>query len=97
MAHYIAMVHKENESCYGVSFPDLVGHVTGADSLDDAVERARSLLSFVAEGWESVDGPFPAPRSIDELRRDPEFRDDAADAILIAVPLERAAFRPAAE
>lgn len=97
MAHYIAMVHKDSESCYGVSFPDFVGQITAADSLDAAVDRARSLLSFIAQGWEAEDGPFPQPRSIDELRRDPDFLDDASDAILIAVPLERQIFRPAAE
>lgn len=97
MTHYIAMVHKEQDSCFGVSFPDLVGHITAAETLDRAVERARALLAFVASGWETEDGPFPAPRSIDELRRDPEFLEDSAGAILIAVPLETSAFRPAAE
>lgn len=97
MAHYIAMVHKERESCYGVSFPDFAGQITAADSLDAAVDRARSLLSFIAEGWEVEDGPFPQPRSIDALRQDPEFVKDAADAILIAVPLAHHVFRPAAE
>jgi predicted RNase H-like HicB family nuclease len=97
MAHYIAMVHKDEGTCYGVSFPDLRGHITAADSLDEAIEQARSLLSFVADIWEAEDGPFPQPRSIDELRRDPEFLDDSSDAILIAVPLETKAFRPAAE
>lgn len=97
MTHYIAMVHKESNSAYGISFPDLVGHVTAADTLDHAVERARSLLAFVAEGWEKSDGPFPKPRSIDELRNDRDFLEDATDAILIAVPLEPLSFRPAAE
>jgi hypothetical protein len=61
------------------------------------MERARSLLSFIAEGWEADDGPFPQPRTIDELRRDADFLEDSADAILIAVPLKRQSFRPAAE
>lgn len=97
MTHYIAMVHKEAETSYGVSFPDLGGHVTAADTLDRAVERARELLAFIAANWEAEDGPFPAPRTIDELRKDPEFIEDARDAILIAVPLEKLSFRPAAE
>ncbi|MCA3595034.1 MAG: type II toxin-antitoxin system HicB family antitoxin [Methylobacterium sp.] len=97
MAHYIAMVHKENDSCYGVSFAEFPGQITAADSLDEAVERASSLLSFIADGWETGDGPFPEPRTIDELRKDPEFLEDSAEAILIAVPLPRQHFRPAAE
>ena len=97
MAHYIAMVHKDSESCYGVSFAEFPGQITAADSLDGAVERASSLLNFIAEGWEAGDGPFPEPRTIDELRNDPEFIEDSTDAILIAVPLTRQHFRPAAE
>ncbi|MCA3625586.1 MAG: type II toxin-antitoxin system HicB family antitoxin [Methylobacterium sp.] len=97
MAHYIAMVHKDSESSYGVSFAEFPGQITAAGSLDEAVERASSLLSFIADGWETGDGPFPEPRTIDELRKDPEFLEDSAEAILIAVPLPRQHFRPAAE
>ena len=25
MAHYIALIHKDADSCYGVSFPDVPG------------------------------------------------------------------------
>lgn len=97
MAHYIAMVHKDSDSCYGVSFADFPGQITAADSLDEAVEQAASLLNFIANGWEVADGPFPEPRTIDELRKDPVFVEDSAEAILIAVPLPRQHFRPAAE
>ncbi|MFM8750625.1 type II toxin-antitoxin system HicB family antitoxin [Rhabdaerophilum sp.] len=97
MAHYIAMVHKDSDSCYGVSFADFPGQITAADSLDEAVEQAASLLNFIANGWEVADSPFPEPRTIDELRKDPVFVEDSAEAILIAVPLPRQHFRPAAE
>ena len=97
MAHYIAMVHKDSDSCYGVSFADFPGQITAADSLDEAVEQAASHLNFMANGWEVADGPFPEPRTIDELRKDPVFVEDSAEAILIAVPLPRRHFRPAAE
>jgi hypothetical protein len=46
----------------------------------------------VAEDWSGLDGsPFPAARSIDELRHDPEFREQTADAIVAAVPFWSAA------
>jgi predicted RNase H-like HicB family nuclease len=97
MAPFIAMVHKDRDTSYGVSFPDFPGSITSAASLSEAMDRARELVSFIAETWEADDGPFPQPRTIDELRRDPEFIDDSSDAILIAVPLEQRSFRPAAE
>jgi antitoxin HicB len=53
------------------------------------MQQAVEVLVFAAEDWENADGikEIPKPRTIDELRADPEFRDDAADAVIAAVPL----------
>ena len=88
MTHYIALIHKEAESSYGVSFPDLPGVTTAADTIDEAIERASEVLAFAAEDWTKLTGTaFPTPRTIDDLRKDPAFRPDLADAIVAAVPL----------
>ena len=89
MPHYIALIHKEADSCYGVSFPDWPGVVTAGDTIDDALQQAIEVLAFAAEDWENADGvrEIPKPRIIDELRADPEFREDATDAVIAAVPL----------
>ena len=88
MPHYIALIHKDGDSCYGVSFPDWPGVVTAGDTIDEAMRLAAEVLTFAAEGYESRDGAqgIPKPRTIDELRADSEFRDDAADAVIAAVP-----------
>src|SRR5216684_115479 len=88
MPHYIALIHKDADSCYGVSFPDWPGVVTASDSIDEAMQQAAEVLTFAAEDWENRDGvkEIPKPRTIDELRADPVFRDDAADAVIAAVP-----------
>ena len=88
MPHYIALIHKDADSCYGVSFPDWPGVITTGDTIDEALQQAAEVLTFAAEGWEDSDGVkgIPKPRTIDELRADPEFRDDAADAVIAAVP-----------
>lgn len=85
MPHYIALIHKEADSSYGVSFPDIPGVITGGDTIDEAMSMAREVLEFAAEDWNG-DNRFPAPRTIDELRADPEFQADAADAVVAAVP-----------
>lgn len=87
MAHYIALIHKESDSCYGVSFPDVPGATTAGDTIDEALGKAAEVLVFAAEDWRSLTGQeFPAPRTIDELRADPTFRVDAEDAVVAAVP-----------
>ena len=93
MPFYIALIHKEADSSYGVSFPDVPGVVTAADTIDAAMQRAAEVLEFAAEDWiEQIGTVFPHPRTIDELRGDAEFQEDSADAVIAAVP-----FRPKAE
>ena len=88
MPHYIAVIHKDADSCYGVSFPDWPGVITAGDTIDEALQQAAEVLTFAAEDWEDSDGlkGIPKPRTIDELRADPEFRDEAVDAVIAAVP-----------
>jgi antitoxin HicB len=88
MPHYIALIHKDADSCYGVSFPDWPGVFTAGDTIDEAMQQAAAVLAFAAEDWENRDGSkgLPPPRTIDELRSDPEFEEDAAHALIAAVP-----------
>lgn len=89
MTHYIALIHKEAGSGYGVSFPDLPGVVTTADDLDAALAQATSALAFAAEDWSELTGTsFPKPRSLEALRADPDYAAAAADAVVAAVPFE---------
>jgi len=70
MPHYIALIHKDADSCYGVSFPDIPGVFTADDTIDEAIQQASEVLEFAAEDWENTDGSkgFPPPRTIDQLR-----------------------------
>ena len=96
MPHYIALIHKDPDSCYGVSFPDVPGVITAGDTLDEAIAQGAEVLAFAAEDWEEQTGaPFPPARSLDELRADPVFLDDSRDAVVAAIPLR--VVQPAAE
>jgi antitoxin HicB len=87
MPYYIALIHKEDDSSYGVSFPDWPGVITAGDTIDDAVQKASEVLQFAAEDWATHTGSrVPAPSTIDDLRKGAEFREMAKDAIVVAVP-----------
>jgi antitoxin HicB len=89
MPYYIALIHKDADSCYGVSFPDVPGVLTAADTIDEAMTKAAEVLEFAAADWSDLGGErFPPPRSIDELRRDPKFCQRALDAVVAAVPFQ---------
>ena len=88
MPHYIALIHKESDSSYGVSFPDVPGVIAAGDTIDEALQRAVEALEFAADDWREYAGrPFPPARTIDELRGSAAFREDSADAVVAAIPL----------
>ncbi len=87
MAHYTALIHKDRDSCYGVSFPDLPGVFTAGDTIDEAIRKAAEVIEFAAEDWSDLKGDdFPPPRTIDQLRADSTFQETAVDAVVAAVP-----------
>ena len=87
MAHYIALIHKDAGSGYGISFPDVPGVVTVSETLDGAIAEAAAALSFAAEDWEELTGSaFPAPSSLDTLRCDQDFVIGSKDAVVAAIP-----------
>ena len=78
---YIALIHK-SPTCFGVSFPDLPGIITAADTLDEALTQAAEVLAFAFEDWH---GALPAPRGLEELRLDAEFLEWSAGAAVAEV------------
>jgi len=87
MSHYIALIHKDVDCCFGVSFPDVPDVFASGDTIDEAIAEAAKVLEFAAQDWSSLSGDkIPAPRTIDELRGDPDFWERATDAVVAAVP-----------
>ena len=44
MAGYIALVHKDEGTSYGVSFPDVLGCISAGDTFEEAVANAAEAL-----------------------------------------------------
>jgi len=84
MRHYIALIHKENDSDYGVSFPDLPGCVTAGSTLDEARAMAVEALALHLEGMSEEKEPVPEPSSLEEVMADAVNRDGVA--ILVPAP-----------
>ena len=85
MAGYIALVHKDEGTSYGVSFPDVPGCVSAGDTFEQAVANAAEALAGHLALMQADGDPIPTPRSYDALKRDPDFVDDSADAIVTMV------------
>ena len=85
MAGYIVLVHKDEGTSYGVSFPDVPGCIAAGDTFEDAVADAAEALAAHFALIKADGDPVPTPRSFEQQRRDPQFIDDSADAIVTMV------------
>jgi predicted RNase H-like HicB family nuclease len=84
MRQYIAIIHKDADSDYGVSFPDFPGCVSAGASLDDAHRMAAEALQLHVEGLTEDGEPIPEPTGLEAAMADPNNRTGVA----ILVPLQ---------
>lgn len=91
MAHYIALIHKDADSDYGVSFPDFPGCISAGATLDEAREMAVEALSFHIEGMVEDGQAIPEPSSLEQVMADQENRDGVA--ILVATEIRSKSVR----
>ncbi len=84
MRQYIALIHKDAGSDYGVSFPDLPGVVTAGSTLDEARDMAVEALALHLEGLAEDGEAVPEPSSLEEIMTDPVNRDGVA--VLVPAP-----------
>ena len=77
MTRYIAIIEDAGpEYAIGVWFPDLPGCTSAGDDIDEALRNAPEALELYAEGMEEDGKPLPRPRTLTELKADPEIADD---------------------
>jgi predicted RNase H-like HicB family nuclease len=81
--NYLAYLHKDPNSDYGVSFPDFPGCITVGRTLDEAQRMATEALALHVAGMLEDGGPLPEPSTLDLLRDDPARK--GAVAFLVKV------------
>lgn len=86
---FIAFIHKDPDSVYGVSFPDLPGCISAGDTIDEAARNAVEALSGHVRMLEADGDPMPQPRDFDAIMADDSLLEDRQDAMTTVVPLVR--------
>lgn len=76
--YYIAIIHKEKDSAFGVSFPDFQGCITAGDTMEEAKDNAIAALNFHIEGMIEDGNDIPAPSTLDAIYANPDFANGAA-------------------
>ena len=83
---YIAYLHKDKGSDFGVSFPDFPGCITAGKTLDEAHRMASEALGLHIAGMVEDGEEIPAPSTLDALVNDPAR--EGAVAFLVHVDPE---------
>jgi predicted RNase H-like HicB family nuclease len=78
MANYIAIVHKDPEGDFGVSFPDFPGCITAGSSIDEAKDMAHDALSLHIKGMLEDGEHIPNPSKLEDVMDDPDYSDAVA-------------------
>jgi predicted RNase H-like HicB family nuclease len=86
---YVAYLHKEKSSDYGVSFPDFPGVITAGKTLDEARKMAAEALNFHILGLMKDGEEIPAPTPLDDLVDDPSSKKAFIFVVPVNIPDER--------
>ena len=72
---YPVIIHKDPDSDYGVTVPDLPGCFTAGVTVDDAIAQAVEAIECHIEGLVLDDKTIPTPRSIEFHQKNPDYTD----------------------
>ena len=71
--NYPIVIHKDKDSDYGVTVPDLPGCYSAGGTLDEALAMAREAIELHVEGLIEEGLPVPEPSSIETQRHKPDY------------------------
>ena len=84
---YVAIVEEQHGKAVGVWFPDLPGCLSAGDTLDEAVLNAKEALELWGEAMLESGQEIPPPRSLSELKREPEIAADLGRFMVALIPV----------
>jgi len=85
MANYIAIVHKEAKSDFGVSFPDFPGCITAGKNIDEAKDMAQEALTLHIQGMLEDGEQLSSPSRLEDIMSDPDYANAIA-YLVVSVP-----------
>ena len=69
------VIHKDQDSDYGVTVPDLAGCFSGGETLVEAIQAAEEAALCHIEGLLTAGEPIPEAKPLEEHQAAPEFQD----------------------
>jgi predicted RNase H-like HicB family nuclease len=85
MANYIAIVHKEAKTDFGVSFPDFPGCITAGQTVDEVKDLAQEALGLHILGMIEDGEQLPVPSKLEDIMADTDYTDAVA-YLVVSIP-----------
>ena len=70
---YSVVVHKDRESDYGVTVPDLPGCFSAGKTLDEALHEVVEAIECHLAGLLLDREPIPAPQPLEDHQKNPDY------------------------
>lgn len=71
--NYAVVIHKDADSDYGVTVPDLPGCFTAGRTLDEALAMAKEAIELHLEGLIEEGEVLPRPGTIEQHKEAPDY------------------------
>ncbi len=88
---YPIIIHKDDDSDYGVTFPDLPGCFSAGETIEEALMNAQEAAECHIEGFLIDSDPIPVAESIEKHKGNPEYNNGLW--ALIEVNLDKLSLR----
>jgi predicted RNase H-like HicB family nuclease len=72
---YPVVIHKDKDSDYGVTVPDMLGCFSAGETVEEALDMAKDAILCHIEGLLIDDEEIPLPSPIEKHWDNPEFQD----------------------
>lgn len=88
LRHYPAVIHKNRDSAYGVTVPDLPGCFTAANTVEESLKQTREAIEFYMERLLLDSNPIPEPKDITYYQNKLEYPDGQWQSVAVIIPTE---------
>lgn len=82
---YPIFIHKDNNSDYGVTVPDLPGCFSAGDTIEEAIKNANEAIECHLEGLLLDNEPMPLKKPIEQHLDNSDFKDGVLAVVEIDI------------
>ncbi len=85
MMNFPVVVHKDPDSAYGVTIPDLPGCFSAGDTLEEALENTKEAIACHIEGILMDDELIPIPQAIEKHYQNQDYSGGIWESVRVDI------------